>query len=114
MDGHPRPAPCLDALDHVPYQALGAESPEGRDALSLLSEPEGKLITRTLAWLCGFSVLLISHNQVLRRIKSWWADSWKVWGKNDYLWGNQRNFSREGCGMLAEVGEEGAKHSTQK
>lgn len=52
--------------------------------------------------------------QVLRRMASWWADSWKVWGKSHYLWGNQRNFSREGCGMLAEVGEEGAKQSTQK
>ena len=38
------------------------------------------------AWLCGFSVLLISHNKVLKRMKSWWANSWKGWGKSDYLW----------------------------
>lgn len=45
--GCPRPAPCLDALDHVSHQALEAESPDGRDALSLLSEPDEKLITCT-------------------------------------------------------------------
>lgn len=45
--GHPHPAPCLDALDRVPHQALGAVSPDGRDALSLVSEPDGKLITCT-------------------------------------------------------------------
>lgn len=45
--GRPCPAPCLDALDHVSHQALEAESPDGRDALSLLSEPDEKLITCT-------------------------------------------------------------------